>query len=182
MQELESDWLSASESWIAMMAGSGSNPNLGEDQPSTSKSPSESSFGVPDLLIVEDNESDVFLIKEAIDNSQWAVNIHVVSDGEEAVRFFDRADADAMQPCPALVILDINLPRKQGNEVLKHMRQSRRCRGALIVAVSTSDSASDREQMKTLGANQYFRKPSDYQEFMQLGQIVETLLAERSGQ
>lgn len=132
--------------------------------------------------MVEDNESDVFLIKEAIDNAGCSVTVHVVTDGEEAVRFFDRADQDATQPCPALVILDINLPKKQGNEVLKHMRRSRRCRHALILAVSTSDSNRDREQMQTLGANQYFRKPSDYEEFMRLGEIVQTLLAERSRQ
>jgi CheY-like chemotaxis protein len=132
------------------------------------------------VLIVEDNEADVFLIREAIDNARCPVTVHVVGDGEEAVRFFDRADQDPTQPCPALVILDINLPKKQGGEVLKYLRQSRRCREALVLTVSTSESAKDREQMESYGATTYFRKPSDYEQFMRLGDIVKALLADRS--
>lgn len=93
----------------------------------------------------------------------------LVSDGDQAVRFFDKADADPAAPCPSLVILDINLPKKQGGEVLKHMRGSRKCGEAVVIAVSTSDSSQDRAQMKNLGANGYFRKPSAYDEFMKLG-------------
>ena len=85
-------------------------------------------------------------------------------------------DADPNTPCPALIILDINLPRKQGSDVLKHMRGSRKCGDALVIAVSTSDSAQDRAQMQRLGANGYFRKPSAYDEFMKLGDIVKAML------
>jgi two-component system, chemotaxis family, response regulator Rcp1 len=163
-----------------MTAGSGSNQNPDEERPSTSNFPFEKVvLAVPHVLIVEDNESDVFLIKEAINNAGCLVTIHVVGDGEEAVRFFDRADEDATQPCPALVILDINLPRKQGGEVLSHLRQSRRCREALVLTVSTSESIKDRKQMESLGATKYFHKPSDYEQFMKLGDIVKALLADR---
>jgi DNA-binding response OmpR family regulator len=129
------------------------------------------------VLIVEDNEADVFLIQDAIATKKLPVSVDVVKDGEQAVRYFDRADADADAPCPNLVILDINLPKKQGGEVLKHMRRSLRCGSALVIAVSTSDSPRDREQMKELGANGYFHKPSEYAGFMQLGDIVKGLLA-----
>jgi chemotaxis family two-component system response regulator Rcp1 len=129
------------------------------------------------VLIVEDNESDVFLIQEALEAAKLPVAIHVVRDGEQAVRFFELADADGNVPCPALVILDINLPRKQGGEVLKYMRTTRRCGKAVVIAVSTSDSLRDREQMTNLGANGYFRKPSEYDEFMKLGGLVRQLLA-----
>lgn len=134
------------------------------------------------MLIIEDNESDIFLIQEAIENAKFPVTVHVVNDGEEAVRFFELADQDLTNPCPALVVLDINLPKKQGSEVLKHMRQSARCGNALVVVVSTSESARDREQMEKLGANRYFRKPSGYDQFMQLGEIVKSLLFARSPQ
>jgi DNA-binding NarL/FixJ family response regulator len=67
--------------------------------------------------------------------------------------------------------------KKQGSEVLKHMRRSRRCANALVIAVSTSDSAPDREQMTKLGVNGYFHKPSEYAAFMKLGDIVKALLA-----
>lgn len=128
------------------------------------------------MLIVEDNESDVFLIQEAIDAAALPVTVHVVRDGNEAVQFFDKADADASMPCPALVLLDINLPKKHGGEVLKHLRQSCRCGKALMIVVSSSDSAQDREQMKMLGADAYFRKPSEYDAFMKLSDIVKALI------
>lgn len=128
------------------------------------------------MLIVEDNESDVFLIEEAIQATALPLILQVVKDGEQAVRFFDQTDADATLPCPALVILDINLPKKQGGDVLKHMRRSRRCAEALVIAVSTSDSAGDREQMRSLGANAYFHKPSEYDQFMKLGEAIKALL------
>lgn len=131
---------------------------------------------MPSVLIVEDNEADVFLIQEAIENAGLAVSLHVVKDGEQAGRFFELADQDLTIPCPALVILDINLPKKQGSEVLKQMRQSSRFGNASVLVVSTSESARDREQMDKLGADRYFRKPSGYDQFMQLGEIVKTLL------
>jgi chemotaxis family two-component system response regulator Rcp1 len=128
------------------------------------------------VLIIEDNEADIYLIQEAIDATKLLLTVHIVNDGEQAVRLFDRFDADPTLPCPAVVILDINLPKKQGGDVLKHMRQSRKCAQAPVIAVSTSDLAADREQMKNLGANQYFRKPSQYDDFMKLGDLVKALL------
>jgi len=116
-------------------------------------------------------------MREAIQAKALPVSIHVVNDGEQAVRYFDQADADAGAPCPSLVILDINLPRKQGGEVLQHMRRSLRCSNAFVIAVSTSESARDRDQMMQLGANAFFRKPSEYAAFMALGDMVKGLLA-----
>ena len=171
------DWPSANGSWIGMMGGFGSSLRSGEDRSSTSHYPSENTSPAgPAVLVVEDNESDVFLIQEAIDGAKLIVTIHVVNDGEQAVQFFDRADEDMSMPCPSLIILDINLPKKQGREVLKHLRESRRCSHALVIVVSTSVSSWDRKQMEQLGADEYFRKPSDYEEFMRLGAIVRELL------
>jgi chemotaxis family two-component system response regulator Rcp1 len=126
---------------------------------------------------VEDNSADVFLIRAAIAGANIHADLHVVKDGEQAVRFLDEADGDDAAPSPALVILDINLPRKHGGEVLQHMRKSRRSFAALVIAVSTSDSAKDREEMTKLGANSYFHKPSEYADFMKLGNIVKELLS-----
>ena len=116
----------------------------------------------------------------AIKAKKLPIALHFVRDWEQAVRYFDEADGDVSAPCPTLVILDIKLPKKQGSEVLKHMRRSRRCANALVIAVSTSDSARDREQMTELGVNGYFRKPSEYAAFMKLGDLVKGLLAERT--
>ena len=128
------------------------------------------------VLIVEDNDLDVFLIEEAIKATKLTVVLHVVRDGEQAVRFFDQADNDAHLPSPSLVILDINLPKKLGGEVLKHMRKSQKCGKALVLAVSTSDSKRDCDEMNRLGANGYFHKPSDYDGFMKFGDMIKGLL------
>ena len=126
---------------------------------------------------MEDNAADVFLIRTAIQTADIPAHLHVVRDGEQALKFFEEADQDAGRPCPSLVILDINLPKKQGGEVLEQMRKSGRCCKALVIAVSTSNSAADRQNMLRLGANGYFHKPSEYKEFMKLGDVIKGLLA-----
>jgi two-component system, chemotaxis family, response regulator Rcp1 len=104
-------------------------------------------------------------------------NVHVVTDGDAATKFFDATDADEDLPCPVLVLLDINLPKKSGDEVLQHLRHSRRCRGAQVLVVSSSDAARDRTVLAGLSIAGYFKKPSDYAEFMKLGPWVKSLLA-----
>jgi len=132
------------------------------------------------VLIVEDSDADVFLFEQAIAATGLPVTIHIAKDGEQAIHFFDQVDVDSAFPSPAVVILDINLPRKQGGDVLEHMRRSRRCANALVVVASTSDSKQDRDKMRSLGAAAYFRKPSEYDEFMKVGDMVKALLDARS--
>jgi CheY-like chemotaxis protein len=126
--------------------------------------------------VVEDSKTDVFLIRQAIANAEVNADLHVVSDGDAATKFFDSADADSNAPCPTLVLLDLNLPKKTGDDVLRHLRSSPRCGDAAVLVVSSSDAAHDREAVARLGANAYFRKPSDYAEFMKLGEVVKKLL------
>ena len=125
---------------------------------------------------MEDDSADVFLISEAIHAANPDVVLEVVNDGEKAIRFFEKIDGDDSLVCPSLVILDINLPKKHGGQVLQQMRKTRRCADALVLVVTSSDSARDRETMAKLGANGYFRKPSDYEHFMKLGGLVKELL------
>jgi CheY-like chemotaxis protein len=130
--------------------------------------------------VVEDNKGDVFLIREAIQGKLDA-EIRIVQDGEQAIRFFEQAERDHTISCPDLVILDINLPKKHGGQVLSYMKKTIRSVGIPVVIVTSSDSARDREQMKSQGADAYFRKPSEYTEFMKLGQLVEKLLESQAG-
>ena len=172
----------APEWWSDVTAGSGSNRNPDEGQPSSSPSPSDAAAKKRrTILIVEDNRADVFLIRESLETAQIDADLEVVSDGEQAIRFFQRAERDLAAPCPALVLLDINLPKRQGRDVLKHLRQSGRCSDAVVLIVTSSDSAHDREEMTELGAKGYFRKPSEYRDFMKLGDLVKTLLADAPG-
>lgn len=130
--------------------------------------------------MVEDNSADVFLIRETIEAAGIKAPIHVVQNGEEATHFFDHADRDDSAPCPSLVILDINLPKKHGTQVLQHLRQSRRCRNASVIVVSTSNAAKDREDVMMNGANAYFCKPSKYDEFLKLADLIQEWLPKGS--
>lgn len=117
------------------------------------------------------------MIREAVQGAKLSIDLDVVDDGEKALQYFENVDRDDSIPCPFLVIMDINLPKKQGDEILARMRTSRRCASALVVVVTSSDSPADRSTMAKLGANEYFCKPSDYDEFMKLGDVLKTLLS-----
>ncbi len=99
-----------------------------------------------------------------------------MQDGEKAAQFLDDVDADPLARVPSLIILDINLPRMPGWDVLRHMRKSRRCADTPVLVVTSSDSRSDRDEMAKLGVKHYFRKPSEYDGFMKLGGLVKEVL------
>jgi CheY-like chemotaxis protein len=98
--------------------------------------------------------------------------VHIAKDGDQATRFFDEADQNDSAPSPALVILDINLPKKRGIEVLRHLKQSRRCRRAAVIVASTSNLPQDREAAVQGGAVAYFHKSSEYEEFLKLADLI----------
>jgi len=132
-------------------------------------------------VIAEDNKADLALIQRALKQSGIEANFHIAEDGEKVIRFFERADADPAAPCPDLLLLDINLPRFKGGDILRKLRTSSRCKEILVLVVTSSDSTRDRAEMDALGANGYFRKPSAFSEFMALGEIVRDLLARHDG-
>ena len=129
------------------------------------------------ILIVEDNNSDAYLIRKAIEGANLSVDFQIARDGQQAVQFIDALQNDPAKPCPDVVILDINLPKKGGGDVLKHMRSHSRCAQVHVIVVSTSDSERDRQIMQQLGADAYFPKPSEFDEFMKLGDLVKDVLA-----
>ena len=122
----------------------------------------------------------MFLIQRALKTACIDAQIHVADDGEKAMRFFEKADADGAAPCPDLILLDINMPRYKGGDILRKLRASSRCKDALVLVVTSSNSSRDREEMDALGANGYFRKPSEFSDFMVLGQIVRDLLMNKT--
>lgn len=160
------------------MAASGPNPNPQEARRSAAQSLPDDKVGKRcHILIVEDNNADAALIKRALSLANVSAVLDELDDGEKAIRFFEKADADPQVPCPRLILLDLNMPRYKGGEILRHIRASARCRNALVLIVTSSDSQRDREEMRGLGANGYFRKPSQLEEFMKLGLQVRQLLA-----
>ena len=127
--------------------------------------------------MVEDNAGDVYLLRSAIESSGFKTNIRVMKDGEQATKFFDEADRDASVLSPDLVVLDLNLPKKRGGEVLEHLRRSRRCQDARVIIVSTSNLELEKETAAKSRADAYFRKPSEFDEFLKLGGVIKTLFA-----
>ena len=131
------------------------------------------------LLLVEDNPADVFLVKEAMREEGLDCEFHVVEDGERAIAFIDRIDAGVEAP-PDLLLLDLNVPRRTGDEVLGRIRKSEKCANVAIVVITSSDSPHDRQRAKDLGADEYFRKPANLEQFMELGKMARRL-TEKSG-
>jgi len=125
--------------------------------------------------VAEDNYPDVLIVREAIRLENLPLDIHVASDGEQAIQFIARADADPQAPRPHLLLLDLNLPRRDGFEVLQRLRASERCRDIPVLVMTSSNSPKDLNQAAALGAG-YFRKPPSYDEFMQLGAVLKQLL------
>lgn len=129
--------------------------------------------------MIEDNKSDVLLIREALETAKLNVDLRVIPDGEKAIRFFEELDGNNSLICPDLAIIDINLPKKHGGEVLGMMRNSRRCANLRVLIVTSSNSVKDRETMASLGIDGYFTKPSQYDDFMKLGDVIRNLLGSK---
>ena len=119
----------------------------------------------------------MFLIRQAIAAAQVNAEVTVVADGRQALDFIDKAAAGGIAGCPDLILLDLNLPKTGGIDVLRHLRSTACCKNALVLIVSSSDSSSDREAAKALGFDGYFRKPSAYAEFMKLAPMIKELIA-----
>ncbi|MBL8213064.1 MAG: response regulator [Bryobacterales bacterium] len=128
------------------------------------------------ILLVEDNPGDVILVREALASLGLGHHLEVLRDGEEALAWLARCDGDPESQMPALILLDLNLPKRTGMEVLHAVRQGERWREVPVMVVSSSDNDADRREVARLGATAYFRKPSDLDEFLQLGETVGRLL------
>jgi CheY-like chemotaxis protein len=131
------------------------------------------------ILVVEDNPSDVYLIRSAVGAAGLKTSITVRKNGELATNFFDEVDRNSELFSPDLVILDLNLPRMPGARVLEYMRSSGRCHKARVIVVSTSELEPDRERVSRLGADAYFRKPTSFDEFRSSAMLSERCIQEQ---
>jgi len=127
------------------------------------------------LFLVEDSPADVYLVKEAMRREGLDCAVQVAEDGEAAIGMIESADGDSRAPVPQIVLLDVNVPMRNGNEVLERLRRSPRYANVPVVMISSSDSPKERTSAFALGATEYFRKPSTLEEFMQLGKLVRRL-------
>jgi CheY-like chemotaxis protein len=128
-------------------------------------------------VVVEDNPTDVFLISEAIAAYGLQAELKVVEDGEKAISLIARIEANESEPCPQLILLDLNLPGTDGFEVLKRLRESKRCAETRVIVMSSSGAPSDRDRSTSVGADAYFQKKVDYDASMEIGGIIQKFLA-----
>src|SRR4051812_9690862 len=96
------------------------------------------------ILLAEDNPADVFLVREALAAHALQVNLHVVKDGEAAIRFIEAVDQADDLRCPELVLLDLNLPKKSGLEVLATLRRSIKCAKVPVAIISSSRAPAEK--------------------------------------
>jgi CheY-like chemotaxis protein len=121
-----------------------------------------------EVLLVEDDPGDVLLIKEAFEFNKVFNNLHCVSDGEQALAFLRREGEYADAPRPDLVLLDLNLPRKDGREVLADVKADEALRTIPVVVLTTSEAEEDVLRSYQLHANAYVTKPVDFDRFIEV--------------
>jgi CheY-like chemotaxis protein len=125
------------------------------------------------ILLVEDSPTDIELTVEAFAEARVANELHVVRNGEDALRFLRREDEYADAPCPDIVLLDWNLPRMNGAEVLEAIRADERLTHIPVVILTTSSSDEDVARSYRLHANSYVRKPLALDGFMEAMRAIE---------
>jgi CheY-like chemotaxis protein len=128
------------------------------------------------ILLVEDNPADVKITQRALRDGALPVDLIVARDGQEAVEYLLRQGthaADAGWRVPDLILLDINLPRLTGLQVLERIRGTPAMRATPVVVLTTSRRQEDVQQMYAAGANTYIEKPQDFNRFVQVLQLIQ---------
>jgi CheY-like chemotaxis protein len=120
-----------------------------------------------DVLLVEDDEGDALMTREAFEFYKIRNTLHVVTDGEQALQFMHRRGRFADAPRPGLILLDVNLPRVSGLEVLAELKQDPDLRVIPIVMLTTSQAEEDILRSYKLHANAYVSKPVDFEHFIE---------------
>ena len=126
-----------------------------------------------ELLLVEDSEPDVRLTMEALKEAKVKNRLWVVEDGVEAMAFLRQQDGHVDAPRPDLILLDLNLPRKDGREVLREIKNDESLKRIPVVILTTSRSEEDVLRAYDLHANCYITKPVDFTRFMEVVKSIE---------
>jgi two-component system response regulator len=118
-----------------------------------------------EVLLVDDNPADIDLTREVLGNCKWHFHVNAVNDGAEAISFLHREGKYADVPSPDLMVLDLNLPRKDGRQVLAELKADRNLAKIPVIIFTTSQASSDITRCYQLGANCYIQKPVDFDQF-----------------
>lgn len=126
-----------------------------------------------EILLVEDEMTDILFVQKAFKRSNLKGNLHVVMDGEEALAFLRREGQYAEKPKPDIVLLDLNMPRKSGKEVLEEIKGDTKLQCIPVAIMTSSESEDDICNSYRLGANCYIRKPLDFEELQKAMTAIE---------
>jgi len=126
-----------------------------------------------DILLVEDNPADVRLTREVLHEAKVLNTLHVAADGEAALAFLRQQGRHAGSPRPNLILLDLNLPKKDGREVLAEIKQDENLKRIPVVVLTTSKAEEDISRIYNLHANAYVVKPVDLIQFLQVIRALE---------
>ena len=126
----------------------------------------------PEILMVDDNPADIDLTSEVLAQSNQHFHVNSVTDGAEAISFLRRQGKYASAPAPDLVVLDLNLPRRDGRQVLSDMKTDPALAKIPVVIFTTSQASSDVSRSYELGANCYLKKPGNLAEFVAVVQSM----------
>jgi chemotaxis family two-component system response regulator Rcp1 len=126
------------------------------------------------VLLVEDNPADVDLARESLEGGKLALELSVVADGLQALDFLRRRGAHASAPRPDLILLDLNLPMKDGREVLAEIKQDDDLKLIPVVVLTSSEAETDVAKTYALGANCYVTKPVGFKAFQEIVRSIES--------
>lgn len=121
-----------------------------------------------EILLIEDSLSDIRLTQKGFENVKMVNNLHVTQDGETALDFLFKRKGFEDEPRPDLILLDLNLPRKTGIQVLKEIKKDENLRRIPVIILTTSDNDADILDSYNLHANAYIQKPIQFQEFIDI--------------
>jgi CheY-like chemotaxis protein len=133
------------------------------------------------ILLAEDNPADVYLIRTALEEHGIDIALQVAADGSEVLRVIQEEESLAESELE-LIILDLNLPRHDGIEILRRLRETNLLAKIPVVVLTSSDSPSDRLAASELGAACFLRKPSNLEQFLNLGTVFKALLRQATTQ
>jgi CheY-like chemotaxis protein len=134
----------------------------------------DADYQVVDVLLVEDDAGDVLMTREAFEHYKIRNTLHVVTDGEQALQFVRRQGDFAGAPRPGLIMLDLNLPRRDGLEVLAELKADPELRLIPVVILTTSQAEEDIIRSYALHANAYVSKPVDFERFIEVVQQIDS--------
>ncbi|AKB78115.1 Two-component system response regulator [Methanosarcina horonobensis HB-1 = JCM 15518] len=126
-----------------------------------------------EILLVEDGEGDVGLIEEVFEDAKIRNNLHVVADGEDAILFLRGEGQFSDAPRPDIILLDLNLPKKDGREILEEVKEDDDLKNIPIVVLTTSKAEEDILKSYNLHSNAYITKPVDFDQFIKVIKSIE---------